>query len=144
MLLSLPPIFQQAGHDCGEAAVKCLLGYYGVTAATKFATPIDGADPRQLESALRRIGFHVLSGEMTAAMLGHFADEGHPVICLITPPGEDSHWTVSRGISRGRHYVHCVWDGPLSFSAAEWDAMWSAHGRLGERYTRWGLAAWPG
>jgi hypothetical protein len=80
MLLALPDLRQDTPHGCGEAAVRCILAYHQILATIpRFATPQDGADPRQLEACLRRLGLRVLSGEMKAADLRHFCDTSRPV-----------------------------------------------------------------
>ena len=142
-LLTLPDVRQTAGHDCGEAAAKCVLEVYQVVAKPKFATPIDGSDPRTLESWFRRLGFHVLSGEMTLDILKAICQQMRPVICLITPEGSDSHYVTVKRVSRRGVYFQCPWDGPSSMSEADWLESWTAVDRCGTRYSRWALACWP-
>ena len=142
MLLSLPDVRQTAGHDCGEAAVKCVLEFHGIKAAVRLATPSHGTDPTQIEAALRNIGCGVMAGEMTVDDLRHFADCGRPVIALVHwPEGQDSHWIVIRGVSRGTVYFHDPIDGPSKCGARDFEAAWKASGRVGA-YRRWGIAPW--
>ncbi len=142
VLLTLEDIRQSAPFNCGEAAVRTLLSWESIKAPAKFACQIDGTDPRTLESALRRIGLRVTSGEMSIDDLKHHATNERVVLCLVTMEAE-SHWVCSRGVSRGRIYYQCPWDGPGVMSAAEWLAGWhSPDGRGGMPYRRWGIAAW--
>lgn len=144
MLLTLPDIRQQSEFDCGEAAVKCVLAYHKISAAVRLATPSHGTDPTQIEAALRNIGCGVVAGEMTVEDLWHFADVGRPVICLIHwPEGSDSHWVVTRGVSRGQVYYHDPIDGPSKASVKDFESAWKASGRVGA-FRRWGIAPWVG
>lgn len=142
MLLSLPDVRQTAGHDCGEAAVKCVLEFHGIKAAVRLATPSHGTDPTQIEAALRNIGCGVTAGEMTVDDLKHFADCGRPVIALVHwPEGQDSHYVICRGVSRGTVYFHDPIDGPSKCGVKDFEAAWKASGRVGA-YRRWGIAPW--
>lgn len=124
--------------------MACALAYHRIVAAIpRFATPQDGADPRQLEAALRRLHLHVLSGEMKVSDLKHFCNDGRPVICLVHWPADrDSHYVVVRGVSRGRVFFHDVEVGPGSCPLREWHRAWAADGRI-ETFRRWGIVAWP-
>ena len=142
MLLKVADIRQHAGHDCGEAAVRAVLAYHSVTAAVRIATETHGTDPVQIESALRKIGFGVTSGEMTVADLQHFCHQGRPVIALVHwPEWESSHFIVVRGVSRGFVHYQDVLTGPGKKSKAEFEAAWLAEGRICS-FRRWGIAAW--
>lgn len=138
-MLRLPEILQDKGHDCGEAAVRCVLAFHGVTAPARIACQIDGTDPRTLEIYLRRLGCLVTSGEMSTDDLRHFCGDGRPVVCLVTNPGEGSHWVTVRGVSRSRVYFMDPWDGSGNASVKDWEVFWTATGRLGETYKRWGV-----
>lgn len=142
MLLTLPDVRQAADHDCGEAAVRCLLEFHGITAAVRLATRPHGTDPVQIESALRNMGFGVTAGEMSTDDLRHYCDRGRPVIALVHwPAGSDSHYVVVRGVSRNQVYYHDVLTGTGKTSRAEFDAAWHADGRVGT-YRRWGVCPW--
>jgi len=144
VLLTLPDVRQAADHDCGEAAVRCLLEYHGITAAIRLATKPHGTDPIQIESALRRLGLGVTAGEMTVEDLRHYCDHNRPVIALVHwPTWEDSHWIVVRGVSRNTVYFHDVLAGTGKAPRSEFESAWHADGRVGA-YRRWGICAWVG
>jgi ABC-type bacteriocin/lantibiotic exporter with double-glycine peptidase domain len=147
MLLDLPPTLQQSTHDCGPAAVRCLLAFHRVVAPIPVACPLDGCDPRAIEAHLReRCGLSVVAGQLTVADLRHLCDDGRPPILLVTWAGDaDSHYVICRGVSRGRIYVHDVFDGRKAVPEGEFLAAWHAtDGRLSKPLRRWGIAAWPG
>jgi ABC-type bacteriocin/lantibiotic exporter with double-glycine peptidase domain len=144
-LLVLPSHLQRNGHDCAEAAVQVVLDFHGVTAVARFSTAIDGADPRTVEGVFRKLGFRVVSGEMTADDLKHWCGEGKPPIVLVRwPDGADSHYFCVRGISRGRVFYMDPESGPGSCPLSEFQAAWAASGRLGETYRGWAIVGWPG
>lgn len=142
-ILRLPGVLQRDAFSCGDASIATVLAFHRVVAPSKLATPIDGTDPASIERHLRRIGLHVLSGSLHVDDLEHFCRQFRPPIVLATwPDGGDSHWVVVRGVSRGRVYFHCPIDGAESLRISEWDAIWHGSGKMGERYTRWGVVAW--
>ena len=141
-MLTLPDERQKEAYDCGEAAVKCVLKYYQVSSSIKFATSVDGSDPRQLEAAFRLAGLNVLAGEMTIADLRHFIKCRIPVICLIWyENGISSHYVVVSGFSKNTVYYHDVSTGADCVGINKWKRMWTAMGRLGETFMQWGIAA---
>jgi hypothetical protein len=144
MILNLPNEIQRALHDCGDAAVKCVLGHHRVVGAVSLSTPTDGTDPRQIEQAFRQLRMPCVSGEMSVADLRHFCDHSRPVICLVHWPREnDSHYVVARGVSRRWVYYHDVYHGPGKTREAEWLEAWRASGRMAEAFRHWGIAAGP-
>jgi predicted double-glycine peptidase len=79
---------------------------------------------------------------MTVEDLQHFANSRRPVIALVHwPDGEDSHYLIVRGVSRGTVYFHDPIDGPSKASVRDFEAAWKASGRVGA-YRRWGIAPW--
>ncbi len=142
VLLTLPDVRQLHGHDCGEAAIKCVLGFHRVTAVVRLATPTHGTDPGHIEAALRNFGFGVTAGEMTVEDLKHYCDTFRPVICLVHwPTGSDSHFLTVRGVSRRTVYFNDPFDGPGKVSAAEFEAAWKGQGRVG-MFNRWAIVPW--
>jgi len=142
MLLTLPDIRQKDTHDCGEAAVRCVLEFHGITAAVRLATRPHGTDPVQIESAFRNLGLGVTAGEMSVDDLRHFCGLNRPVIALVHwPKWSDSHYIVVRGVSRNTVYFHDVLEGPGKTQKADFEAAWHADGRVGT-YRRWGLSPW--
>ncbi len=146
MLLNLPDLRQANGHDCGPAAVRCLLAFHNVHAPVPLACPLDGCDPRHIESHLReRIGLNVHAGQLTIADIRHLCDDGRPPILLVTWPGDGSHYVIARGVSRGRVYIHDVDDGRKAIPEADFLVAWCAKdGRLSKPLRRWGIVGWPG
>jgi len=144
-MISLPDERQKGDHDCGEAAVACVLKYFDVpTAKKKFATLQDGADPRQLEAALRLSGLNVLAGEMSVSDLKHFCNTNRPVICLVCwEPESVSHYVVVKGVKHNKVFVHDVQIGHAHATLIKWNRMWKTTGRLNEVFRCWGIAAWP-
>ena len=144
-MLELPDERQKGEHDCGEAAVSCVLKFFNVpTAKKKFATLQDGADPRQLEAALRLSGLNVLAGEMTIEELRHFCKTDRPVICLIKwETDAESHYVVVRGVEHKKVFIHDVQSGYVAVNLSKWNAMWLAKGRMNEVFRCWGIVAWP-
>lgn len=142
-MLTLPDERQRDTYDCGEAAVKCVLKYYQINSSVKFATSVDGSDPRQLEAALRLAGLNVLAGEMTVADLKHFVKQKRPVVCLIWyDTSSTSHYVVVSGFIKNTIYYHDVYSGPECVGINKWNKMWMAMGRMGETYMHWGMAVW--
>ncbi len=144
LLLSLPDIRQATGHDCGDAATAtaCLLAFHGLAANGRQATATHGTDPVQIEGRLRRLGLAVVAGTMAVDDLRHYCDSKRPVICLVHwPDGEDSHWIVARGVSRGWVYYHCPEEGLGKCRLSDFELAWRAEGRLAD-YKSWGITAW--
>jgi hypothetical protein len=64
------------------------------------ATPIDGTDPRALESFFRRLGIPAQSGEMDWRDLAYHTARGRPVAALVQLDG-CGHWVRCGGRPRG-------------------------------------------
>jgi hypothetical protein len=78
----------------------------GPVSALLPATPIDGTDPRALESFFRRLGIPAQSGEMDWRDLAYHTARGRPVAALVQLDG-CGHWVaVWRATSR-RVSWHC-------------------------------------
>lgn len=143
-MIPLPDVRQKDVYDCGEAAVRCVLKYYGISYSFKFATSQDGSDPRQLEAAFRLSGMNVTAGEMTIGDLRYFTRLKCPVICLIWYEKEaTSHYVVVNGLTKYSVLYHDVDSGPAKVGIIKWRKMWSAMGRLGETFQQWGITARP-
>lgn len=149
MLLKIPDIRMETSHDCGRAAARCVLAFHGIVTHVTLSSPTDGTDPRELESLFRRMGLHVVSGEMSVADVDWFCGQGkrkgRPVICLVHWPGDEaSHYVVARGVSKGKMWLHDTESGPRSVQLDKWCEAWQAKdGRMSERWRCWGIAAWP-
>jgi ABC-type bacteriocin/lantibiotic exporter with double-glycine peptidase domain len=139
MLLALPMTMQNHAHDCGEAALRCVLSFYGIKAAVRLATPERGTTPEQLENAMKSIGLRVVSGEMNICDLKHFCDTGRPVLAVVHwPDEEDSHWICIRGVSRGMVYYQDPAEGSRKKPVKEFLNSWYAGGRVGP-YKTWAI-----
>lgn len=147
-LLPLPAIYQESPHTCAEAAALCVLRFHGIVGVTpRFASPTDGADPRQIEAALRGkpLYLSVVSGEMEVEDLKWFCGRRRPPITLVQwGPDQPSHFVVVRGVSHGAVFCHDVETGPLRVPIKEWLPAWRAgDGRMGEVFRNWGIVAAP-
>jgi ABC-type bacteriocin/lantibiotic exporter with double-glycine peptidase domain len=106
------------------------------------STPIDGTDPRALESLFRRLGIPAQSGEMDWRDLAYHTARGRPVAALVQLDG-CGHWVaVWRATSR-RVSWHCPADGPRSASPAAFRRGWWDWGRDGVDYRCFGVAVGP-
>jgi hypothetical protein len=144
-MITLSDVRQKSQYDCGIVAVKVLLRALGKRLTPDnikalSTSPIDGTDPRAIEALLRKLGLHVLSGEMTWNDLVYFT-QTRPVICLITHDGV-GHWVVASGIKDGKMHYHDPSNGPLYMGKKKWHETWSDIDRLGAVYRQWGIAAW--
>jgi ABC-type bacteriocin/lantibiotic exporter with double-glycine peptidase domain len=144
-MITLSDMRQKEEYDCGIVAVKILLRALGKRLTTEglislSASPMDGTDPRAIESLLRKLGLHVLSGEMTWNDL-IYCTQTRPVICLITLDNV-GHWVVASGIKDGRMHYQDPSEGPCSLGKKKWHDVWRDIDRLGAVYRQWGIAAW--
>ncbi len=141
MLLSLPDIRQEGLHDCGNAAVECVLQFHKIQARARLATLERGTGPDEIEQFFRKLGMLAVSGSMEIEDLKHYCDNWRPVICLGQWPKGDSHWVVVRGVSRRRVYYQCPEDGPEVMSEEQWLETWQTVGRHGP-LKQWGICGW--
>jgi ABC-type bacteriocin/lantibiotic exporter with double-glycine peptidase domain len=144
--MKLPDIRQQSGYDCGLAACRIVSRLFrrrwGPDLTARLGTsPMDGTDPRAIESTLRHVGWGVIAGEMTIDDLRHHTALERPVICLITRGGI-GHYVVVGGIDCGRIHVQCPADGPIITSSSKFIAAWQDVDRLGAIYHQFALAVW--
>jgi ABC-type bacteriocin/lantibiotic exporter with double-glycine peptidase domain len=144
-MITLSDMRQKNGYDCGIVAVKVLLKALGkrLTPENEISlstSPIDGTDPRSIESLLRKLGLHVLSGEMSWQDLAYFT-QTRPVICLITLDNV-GHWVVASGLKDGKLHYQDPSGGPRSLGKKKWHDVWCDIDRLGAIYRQWGIAAW--
>ena len=146
-MIDLPDIRQQGEHDCGTTAVRVLLrslarrvtsGQFSALACD----PVDGTDPRAIETFLRGVGLRVLSGSMTWADLITLTASGRPVICLITPSHGIGHYVVVGSAQQSLVRYQCPSIGPDMLARIRWMRQWKEVDRLGAVYHQWGIAAW--
>lgn len=139
MILELPDTRQTNGWSCGEAAARVVFKYYEIKGRAPVASPIDGTDPRTLETSLWLAKLSVQAGSMDLDDLRYHTRRGRPVICLVTE-GDTGHWVVVAGLERGRVRYQCPIDGPCVEPAAAFEARWQDVDRMGVRYVRWGIS----
>jgi ABC-type bacteriocin/lantibiotic exporter with double-glycine peptidase domain len=144
-MITLADMRQKTDYDCGVVAVKVLLKALGKRLTPDnmkhlSTSPVDGTDPRSIESLLRKLGLHVLSGEMTWNDLVYFT-QTRPVICLITLDSI-GHWVVASGIKDGRMHYQDPSEGPKNLGKKKWHDVWKDIDRLGAVYRQWGITAW--
>lgn len=111
-------------------------------AADLVATPIDGTDPRSLESLFRRLRLPVVAGEMDWADLAYHTGRGRPVACLVRLDGS-GHWVAVWSASSRRVRWHCPTNGPSEASPAAFRRGWWDWDRAGVDYRCWGVAVGP-
>ncbi len=141
---------QRRDHDCGEAVARARFAFFGRPfpdlKAAGWPSPIDGTDPRVLESLYRAGGLKVVSGEMSLAILEALLDAGVAVDCLVRVDGGGywvGHWVTAVRIDDVRDRVRLMdpsvgwrWEGVESFLGS-----WQDVNRSGAVYDRWGVAA---
>jgi ABC-type bacteriocin/lantibiotic exporter with double-glycine peptidase domain len=143
-MLTLADIRQKESYDCGLAAVRCIVAYFGcryANLAERLATNgMDGTDPRSIEGFLRQEGFMVQSGSMTIDDLKHHIKLGRPVLVLVSWKG--GHYIVVSGVSRGYVYYQDPNEGPGRAKIAEFENDWEVFDRFGTNYEHFGIAVW--
>lgn len=146
-MIDLPDIRQAKEHDCGPTAVKVLLRYLRKRPtkaqwAGLLNDPVDGTDPRAIETWLRGLGLLVLSGSMTLDDLARLTKTFRPVVCLITPSHGVGHYVTVSGVGSGKVWFQDPTNGPAFVPIPEWKTQWLEVDRLGADYHQWGIAAW--
>jgi len=143
-MIELSDIRQKGNHDCGHAAVRCVVAYFGCrypNLMSRLATTgMDGTDPRSIEGFLRQEGFLVQSGHMTITDLRHHTKLGRPVIVLVSWHG--GHYIVVSGVRRGYVYFQDPAEGPGRLDLGQFLQAWASFDRFGTIYNNFGIAAW--
>jgi ABC-type bacteriocin/lantibiotic exporter with double-glycine peptidase domain len=143
-MLDLPAILQRTDWSCGQVAARVVFQFHGFRGRTPQGSPIDGTDPRTLETAFRRAGLRVQSGEMEPDDLRHHTRAGRPVVCLVTEDDGVGHYVVVAGVKGRTVFYHCPTAGAKSELLTRFAARWHDSDRVAVRYERWGIAVWPG
>lgn len=149
MPVALPPVRQRKGYDCGLAVVESILAAFDVAHGRKSmkallgTTPLDGTDPRAIESFLRRVGLCVQSGSMTLADLVHHTRLGRAVVCCVTHEGVGHYVAVSR-VRGGYVYRMCPSGDGVCERSSLFLSRWSDVAWSGCRLSCWGIACWRG
>jgi hypothetical protein len=139
-MIPLPDLRQTADHDCGPCAVRIALR--ALRKRPKFdlyaalgTSPIDGTDPRSIESYMRFLGLWVWSGTGSLDDLRH-ATASRPAICLVTR-AQVGHYVVVSGLLEGRVHYQCPSEGPVRMGTRTWLRTWRDVDRLGAHYHQW-------
>lgn len=142
MLLDLPEIEQKGDYDCGGTVYTCVCRYWESRQKRIHCDPLLGFHPHQLEPTLRRTGFKVQSGNMAVDDLKFHSSLYRPVICLIRH-GNDGHYVVSAGVSRGKVYYMDPADGKIhSVKSSEFEQIWLDIDKSATVFSKFGLACW--
>lgn len=146
-MIHLPDIRQGGSWDCGLVAARVVLGAHRkrLTPPIRAALgsdPVDGTDPRAMETAFRLAGLGVISGEMTLDDLAHQTLLGRPVVCLVTW-STVGHYVVVQAVKADRIHIQDPEDGPTTVSVRTLEKGWRDLHRLGAVYRSWGIATWP-
>ncbi len=143
-MIDLPDYRQRDGHSCGPVAVRVALRALKCPASIAEnlpCHPIDGTDPRSVETILRTAGLCVQAGEMEWADLLHHTRLGRPVLCLVMLEGV-GHWVVVGGVRSSVVMGQCPANGPFSMRRSEWERAWSDSDRYGVVYWQFGIAVY--
>lgn len=140
-VLSLPPKLQTGDADCGSSAFACVTQYWEGRGRTHKSDVIYGTHPFTLEPKFREAGYFTLAGEMDVATLKALTGNGWPVCCLVRE-GDDGHWVVVAGVSRGKVYYMDPLKGNTSEPVQVWEKRWTDCDRRGTVFRRYGLAVW--
>jgi len=145
-MLEVPEVKQSRSYDCGAACAKAVLSYwekrYPRLSEAGWPSPIDGTDPRVLETLLRKSKLQVVAGEFTVPLVRHCLKSLWPVICLVRADGV-GHYVVVTGVARGRVYCMDPEVGHTSKPLAEFVRRWQASDvcRSGSPYWQWAIGA---
>lgn len=138
----LPDLRQSRSYDCGDTALRIVCQHHGWKLPPSMVShPIDGSDPRTLETVLRQAGIRVTSGEMTLSALQHHTGQGWPTICLVRLDGV-GHYIVVESVTDRRIRWQCPSRGPSGSTYRQFLESWGDLDRLGARYHQWGLVPW--
>ena len=146
-MIKLPDIRQQSDHDCGLTVARVLLRFLGRRPTAQQLSglacdPVDGTDPRNMETFLRQIGLRVQAGSFTVENLDWLTSSGRPVVCLTTPAHGIGHYVVVAGIDGQTIHYQCPTEGPSRSGLRTWLKCWREVDRLGATYHQWGISAW--
>ena len=135
--MQLADIRQIGEHDCGHAIVKMACQAFSVEVPEDLSNEVQGMSPDTLEAVLRRVGFQVLSGNLTVDDLKYFSANR-----IVACPIFTGHWVAVTKVYRGFIYVQDPFSGPGFHSRAWWDERWVDQSKSGITYTNYGVIAW--
>jgi ABC-type bacteriocin/lantibiotic exporter with double-glycine peptidase domain len=137
----LEDVRQKYAHDCGRAAVRCVLRSYGISdrGLGLESCEQNGTHPASIHAALRDAGLQVFSGE-----IGDMLQAISRLAPIITPISlHGGHYVVVAGVRRGKVHFQDPLDGPSELKLAEWEAIWKDVDIFGTRYKRFGIVGQP-
>lgn len=147
MPLRVPYVAQRFDFTCGPAAVRMVLGYFGITVGPLRAwwytrvRRTTGTSRRNLMRAFRAAGLHVHAHHSSSvAELRSFVERGVPVVVNYREPDNDEgHYAVVIGVSKKHILLRDPYHGPrFALEIPIFRRRW-----LGSRprHQRWMLAA---
>lgn len=143
MILKLPEVFQQEDWSCGRTVFEIVTSYLGASGRKPQSSPIDGTDPRTLETAFRMCGLDVVSGNMDITQLRDHTRAGRPVACLVTDDSDLTpvgHWVACAGVAYRTIHIVCPIHGRVQQPLARFEERWKDEDRMGVKLVRWGIA----
>jgi len=140
---------QKDDWSCGAIAAAVAMDLLGVphadssalVAAGLAATPLDGTDPRVMESFFRKLSYRVCSGEMTIEDLRHHTAMARPVLCLVRY-GSVGHWVTITEVKARKLAFHCPVRGTIKMPLQAFRGIWWDSDRGGYHYHSFGVALW--
>lgn len=140
---------QRDSWSCGAIAAAVSLDLLGVEPADSTAlvsvglaaTPLDGTDPRVMESFFRKLGYSVISGEMTVDDLRHQTMLARPVMCLVRY-GNIGHWVTMVEVKARKLQFHCPVRGLVKMPNRAFEGIWWDGDRSGYNYHSFGVSVW--
>lgn len=157
-VLDIPNIRQETPDTCGPAAVRAILGYYGVDITEKELVklmnvdPRWGAEPEEMAKVMRDFGLKVqIKSGMSIDDLRMLTNSGVPTIVVLQAWGEaddysndwdDSHYVVVKSVTD----LVVMFEDPATYSESqlsieEFEDRW--HG-WDEDIVSWGMIVRPG
>jgi ABC-type bacteriocin/lantibiotic exporter with double-glycine peptidase domain len=139
MLIDLPDYRQTEEWDCGRVVLRIICDHWGRTLPlfiANLSNSLSGLSPDTLDAAFWSLGFKVLSGSGTVGLLKAATKEGCPVVVLHQSDGV-GHWSVCRGVERGRVYLQCPSEGRISIPTQQFVDEWIDFHFMGSVYDRW-------
>ena len=158
----VPDRRQQFGFDCGAAALRSVLDYFGVPPHPDTepemikelgSSPRDGTSPDKIVHLAVKQGLTVhASGSMTLDDLRAYLDRKMPVICPVQmfwhpkadkdaiDGDQDGHWIVVAGIDENAVCIQDPVFGKVFLKPLEFLRAWHDRDGEGRVYRRWGVA----
>jgi ABC-type bacteriocin/lantibiotic exporter with double-glycine peptidase domain len=141
MLIDTAEHMQSHNWDCGRTVLPIVCDHYGKPVPlfiSKLSNAISGLAPDTLSAAFRSLGFKVLEGSWTVPILQAVTKDNKPVVVLTQLNGV-GHWSVCRGVQRGKVYLQCPSQGRVSVPIDQFDAEWIDYSSLDRAFDRWAI-----